>query len=308
MKIKLFNLTRRCLVLSLVLAILCTSTSLANQASPSNATLSENTPDNLDYTASITYNGETGEITYGMDQNCAEIASFALDNLDTDSSKEFEQISPAYIIDRDSRQRVSNTLDSPYRNICLIDVQYPDGTLHRGSGTLVYFDVVLTAGHILYSHEHGSWATSLAVYPAMQGDNYRPLGSSGFTLLTSNNAWINNKDYNYDWGIVDLKNSFDTWQLFGYYQDYTKQENKPITTIGYPRDKLREMYYDNTGTVLKSEETVQGDSGGAVINNENGILIGIISYEMSKWWGIQKYNGAVRLNEDLCNRIKAHWN
>ena len=76
------------------------------------------------------------------------------------------------------------------------------------------------------------------------------------------------------------------------------------------------MYYDNTGTVLKSEETamriscdtVQGDSGGAVINNENGILIGIISYEMSKWWGIQKYNGAVRLNEDLCNRIKAHWN
>lgn len=49
-----------------------------------------------------------------------------------------------------------------------------------------------------------------------------------------------------------------------------------------------------------------GDSGGAVIDVGSGVLMGIISYEHKNWLGQYDYNGVVRINEDLYNRIVAH--
>lgn len=48
-----------------------------------------------------------------------------------------------------------------------------------------------------------------------------------------------------------------------------------------------------------------GESGGAIIDKKSNNLIGIISYEHTEN-GQYTYNGAVRINEDLFNRLQAH--
>ena len=114
------------------------------------------------------------------------------------------------------------------------------------SFTLIYFNSVVTAGHIIYSHDNGGWTTEVEVTPAMKykvGDyKNAPLGSAKSRRLTTNNAWIQNKEW--DWGVIDLDSSFQTWQLFAN-GNGNGDANREIMTIGYPGDKPdAHMYYD----------------------------------------------------------------
>lgn len=300
---------KRMIASCLILLMTANTTSFASSSN----NLPEASIVELEYGTSVTYDVEKQKIEYGIDQNgCLSENNILGEILDNEESS---IPSTREIIGSDDRIRVNNTTDSPYRNVCFVEVTFPNGTKYRGSGTLVYFDVLLTAGHVIYSQENGGWATSVEVIPGMIDYNNRPLGSTVATQITTNSEWINNRNYEWDWAILDLQSSFSTWQLFGYYSDYHKQVGKSVTTIGYPGDKGTNMYY-STDTVTEAGDRymkvlcdiVQGDSGGAVINVENDRLVGIISYSHKNFWGKYDYNGMVRINEDLFNRIKAHQN
>lgn len=253
----------------------------------------------MPYGTSVTYNTKTKEITYGADQDIKS-NQISLDEIN------FPMLTG--VIGTDNRVKINNTTDSPYRNICYIESTFSDGAVSQGSGTLVYFNVLLTAGHMVYEREHGGWATSIQVYPAKNGTN-NPLGSATSTQITTNNAWINNCDHEWDWGIVDLNRSFDTWQLYGYYNNYNSQLGEQIQAIGYPGEF---MYSDTNSISGIGDRYMQtlcdwtaGESGGAIIDKKSNNLIGIISYEHTEN-GQYTYNGAVRINEDLFNRLQAH--
>ena len=255
----------------------------------------EKLPDDV----SITYNTSTGEITYGEDQNYVS-SDLPLDEMDLPM--------PTGIVGTDGRKKISNTTDSPYRNICYVKATFADGYSVQGSGTLVYFNVLLTAGHLVYKKDHRGWAKTVQVYPGKNG-NSNPLGSATSTKITSNNAWINNENHEYDWAIVDLNKKFNTWQLYGYYKNYNAMLGEKVDAIGFNGTTM----YKDTNSIRGIGDrymhilcdTAGGSSGGAVIDTKSKNLVGIISYE-HKENGKITYNGAVRINQDLYNKLKAH--
>lgn len=135
-----------------------------------------------------------------------------------------------------------------------------------------------------------------------------PLGSANARRMTSNTAWTQRKEW--DWAIIDLNKSFQTWQLFA---NGDRTAGREVMSIGYPCDKPdSRMYYDVN--VIKSSDdktlhvlcdTARGDSGGAIIDTETWRLIGIMS-QIHTFLGKPDYEISVRINQDLYNRFVMH--
>jgi V8-like Glu-specific endopeptidase len=53
----------------------------------------------------------------------------------------------------------------PYTAVSLIVVTFPDGHKVAGTGTMVGPNDLLTAAHVVYSPDHGGWASALSLYP-----------------------------------------------------------------------------------------------------------------------------------------------
>jgi V8-like Glu-specific endopeptidase len=77
-----------------------------------------------------------------------------------------------------AQQEVDN-LQYPWRSVVFITSTFPDGTPGYGSGVMVGPNDVLTAGHLLYSSEHGGEADYVAVTPAYDQDPHEePFGTT----------------------------------------------------------------------------------------------------------------------------------
>lgn len=276
------------------------------------AELGVNTDDIIDEqesATSITYNVETGEITYGNAED------YILEDVDSAelNGVNGEEISPTGIIGPDDRIMVSNTTVYPYNAICYVESTFPDGNVKRGTGSLVYSTVMLTAGDMVYSHNHGGWAKSVMVVPALNSDGQnRPYGTAHSTTITSNSQWTENKSIEWDWAIVDLDKSFSSWLGVSYNKNYTLYIGLKASTVGYPSDKGFQMWQDTNSISAAGErylkilcDTQAGDSGAPVMALESGKIAGIIVTEY-KENDVYFYNGAVRINADLYSRIKAH--
>ena len=278
------------------------------------AELGVNTDDIIDEqesATSITYNVETGEITYGADQmgDLSDTSSYAIQYDEYGTNPLYDGI-----IGIDNRVQITNTTESPYCNICYLEILFPDLFHTSGSGVLVYSDVLLTAGHCVYSSEHGGWALNVTVTPAKSGKDSKPLGSTYAMNLTCNEGWTVNNDHRWDWAILDLKKGFNTSQPFGYYDNYYDQLGTSVTAIGYPGDHQYYMYADTNSITYADEkffvalcDVHEGESGGALIDVRSGYLIGVISSGAEVTPGEEYANYFVRLNPDLCSRIKAHF-
>lgn len=259
----------------------------------------------LPYGTSMTYDSTTGEVIYGLDQKYSSIEDGAIYSNSENADVAQTNATSA------SWGTIDNTTDSPYRNICWVKSTFSDGTVKYGSGTLVYFDVMLTSGEMVYSHDNGGWATQVEVAPGKNGSS-NPLGVAYKTSMTTNNAWVNNKDINWNWGIVDLNKSFSTYQLYGYYSSYTEYLNKNVVSYGYPNNSMQ--FYSNSFVIDASSNTLQhfckiSANGGAVIDSATGNLVGIntvTSIQSSGNGTFVKAITAVRINSDLYGRLRAH--
>ncbi len=303
MKKKIATIIKRMVSFGLVLAMILTSTNVY-------ATEGEVSPvDSTDELKTVSYNMETGEITYEV---------YEVEDLTDVSSLEIQddEISTHHVIGIDNRSHITNTTDSPYRNVCCLVITYPNGSKTIGSGVLVYFDVLLTAAHCVYQHDRGGWATSIEIVPGRQGENKRPLGTAYPTKTMCSQEWIDNRNYDGDWAIIDLDRSFDTWQLFGYYNNYYNQLGTSVTAIGYPgeEDIRYHMYADTNSISYVTEyqytvlcDLTGGQSGGALIDDKSGYLIGIISNEKEIVPGEEYANRCLRLTPALCSVIQSHY-
>lgn len=128
-----------------------------------------------------------------------------------------EKVLKIIVPGRDGRQRVHNTKDWPYRVHGRLELTFEteDGrdVSFNGSGTLVGPYHVLTAGHNLYTHDYYNadrdtrirkkWAKSISFVPG-QGDNEKPFGVSSIAAMLSVKGWIDDRDVNYDFGMLIL--------------------------------------------------------------------------------------------------------
>ena len=62
---------------------------------------------------------------------------------------------------------------------------------------------VLTAGHCVYNEDWGGWPIGIDVVPGYE-DGFGPYRDASMINLHAPPGWINNRDYDYDMGIITL--------------------------------------------------------------------------------------------------------
>ena len=209
---------------------------------------------------------------------------------------------------------------APYKCACILSVEFPNGRRETSSGILVNKNVVLTSAHGVNKSEYGGSAKSIIVYVGA----YYDAGILKFTQgvgykkqIIIHNDWAEKQLPKADWALVTLTENFEIYQTCGYSNDYTKSPGRSVTIIGYPDGK--DFCYSKgkiTGTTdykwneadrglwTTSAKTVKGMSGGPVIDDSTGVVIGVVKGE-DEW---NRENVDVPLTKLIINAIKTYSN
>lgn len=227
---------------------------------------------------------------------------------------------PRSVIGSDDRFWIDNTTAFPWRTACKIYADFSSGPGSEGSGVLVGPRHVLTAGHVVYDHEHGGWFTGITVVPALD-DTYEPYGEAYATKAWSFTGWIQDADPDHDMALIvldsDIGNSTG-WLGMSAASDATLQ-GSIVNSAGYPGDK--QAIYDadylwgangtvtalsaNTITYSATMDTYGGQSGSGVWQyfpaSQENYVVAVHAYGDS---GIGA-NSGTRLNSSKFEWVKA---
>jgi len=212
-----------------------------------------------------------------------------------------EEVSINSIIGPDSRKRILNTLPYPYGTIVHLYVSYP---LAEGecSGVLISPDTVLTAGHCVFTKEHGGWADFIIASPGRNGSNTFPHPPCPDKQLFSTTGWIHDLNPSYDYGVIKLTCSYTAtgWMGVRAAPDAGLRGQTTILT-GYPSDKP-------LGTMWNSQDqndATQGQSGSPVWNRNditcNPCVFAIHTDGVSP--GTGGNNGGVRIDAEIMENL-----
>jgi V8-like Glu-specific endopeptidase len=220
----------------------------------------------------------------------------------------------AMVLPPDSRQPISDTLAWPWRANVKQYATWPNGSQSGCSGTIVSSKYVLTAGHCVYNHGRGGWATSIRVIPALNG-TYMPFGDAWSANLVSNKGWVNNDASDCDYGMIVLDRRVGNvtgWTGFNVWNSNSGQ----FRLAGYPEDKGYIWPYYGYGTVqwANSQElwhqadTYEGQSGGGMAQYAYSNQIRAINAEENCWYPTNAgpygpYNCGPRINDERSNLI-----
>lgn len=218
---------------------------------------------------------------------------------------------PEVIIGPDDRIRVTNTRAWPYSVQGHMIMQFPNGKVYIGSGTMISKHHVLTAGHCVYSKEDGGWATSVQ-FNAAQNDNTMPFGSVNASRLLSVTGWTTNNDRAYDMGMLILQSDLGAqtgWFGVITVPDDSELIRKRVNVTGYPGDKGGQQMWTHADAIksLTQEnayydiDTVGGQSGSGVwstFSGHTGEKVACIHTT-----GASTGNGATRISRPKFDRI-----
>jgi V8-like Glu-specific endopeptidase len=217
----------------------------------------------------------------------------------TDSSESAPAVDEAFvqqvavamevIIDRDDRIRIRNTTRNPWRRICALQIEFPNGVF-RGTGFLVGPRSVATAGHCVYMHSQGGWARKITVIPGCDGST-KPYGQVESRSFRSVGGWVNQRKPEYDYGCIVLPSSGFGANLgsFGFAAvNSNTLLSKTAVLAGYPGDKpfaelwgmARRIKKVTRQTLVYDIDTMGGQSGAPVYIKRNGqvYVVGIHNY------------------------------
>jgi V8-like Glu-specific endopeptidase len=225
------------------------------------------------------------------------------------------------VLGSDDRVYVSSVTTYPWRTIVKLFVTFPDAS-GGCSGAIIgcpdgHGYHVLTAGHCVYSHDYGGWATSIQVVPGLDWD-YMPYNYAWMTDMRSYTGWTVSGMSEHDWALVTLDRNVGDYT--GWMGRMPADSSSSIYTevanvAGYPGDLssgLR-MYWDSdyghsadTYNHWYYMDTAEGQSGSPVWRYVSGSRY-ILTVHTCGTGGCgiagNGCNHGTRLNNDKYDRI-----
>lgn len=218
------------------------------------------------------------------------------------SGKTKEKEDSRIIIGNDDRQK-ADVSKSPFKQTAQIEMLI-GSSWYIGSGTMIGGNKVLTAGHVVY--EMNNWATYVIVTPGLNNGVPQPGATSVSTKVSAPLNYVTNLDENFDMGIIILEKNLGFMGTVGYTVPNEGAVNSALVS-GYPGDKNGgiEQWYGNGSAIVGPQlisytiDTAGGQSGGPIINNANGQIIGVHTS------GTLSANIGVRITQGLKGFIEA---
>lgn len=215
------------------------------------------------------------------------------------------------VIGNDDRVQIAQTNIYPWRCICSLLITAADGTSWIGTAWLVAPRLLLTAGHCVYMHNQGGWASQIEVIPGRNGGD-RPFGSCVTSNFRSVQGWVNNRDRNYDYGVILLPENCRYGDQLGWFGYAVKSDDElqSLTTnlSGYPGDKpsgtqwfhSRGLMDVDAQVLTYDTDTAGGQSGAPVwIKTSDGSRYGVGIHTNGDLAG----NSATRINQEVFDNI-----
>ena len=213
----------------------------------------------------------------------------------------------------DDRQRITNTDEYPWGSISKLYITAADDTTWMGSGAIIDEFHVLTAGHNVYLHDNGGWASSVEVVPGMDG-TYEPFGSAMVTDMRSYTGWTQDEMDEHDWAVLTLDTKMGDYTGWLGLQTANPSHSiytGTVYTAGYPGDLDygKRMYYASGSGDSADEynhwfwlDSAPGQSGSPVwtYDGSNRYIMSILAYSYEN---VTYPNFGTRINQDKFDQI-----
>ena len=210
---------------------------------------------------------------------------------------------------------------SPYKQVCYIQTYFPDGTVLRGSGTVVGANDVLTALHVVYDAKYGGWAKKIVVTPAADVDDHTgafsaELGTYGASRVigysgnwdTDGNGSPSPEESGHDLALIGLEvNLGNVTGSLGY--SSSTASGFSGTMLGYPASGTGLMMERGDSTYFSRYPLYEVDGGlgsgasGGPLLDANGQIRGVLSAgdanDTFSWYAALTGDNATWLNQQL---------
>lgn len=214
------------------------------------------------------------------------------------------------IIGPDNRVRVGATASYPWRAICALRITARNGRRFIGTGWLVSPRTVITAGHCVFMHNEGGWASAIEVIPGLN-DASRPFGSAVSGALRSVTGWTQSRNREFDYGAIVLPANARLGDRTGWFGLAVRNDaflrSANLNLSGYPGDKggnqqwfMAQRAKGTSARVITYDiDTMGGQSGSPVWVLQNGQRYGVGVHTN----GASSGNSATRIDTAVFNRM-----
>jgi len=148
--------------------------------------------------------------------------------------------------------KVNNPSLWPHRVNVRMFMTWPNGKGGSCSGILIEPRTILTAGHCIYSHDNGGFATDIMVVPAYNNGS-RPFGYGRLSYYWTWTGWTEDEDYDWDMAVVILDRPVGALtgaHKFGFNDDDDFFEGRTFYNKAYPAESpyTGQFMYERQGT------------------------------------------------------------
>lgn len=194
---------------------------------------------------------------------------------------------PEKVCGPDERVQVNPLTSPPYSSIASLEITARDGTQLVGSGFEINLPnvqqrVIVTSGHVTYTHVYGGYAQKIGItFPGQQQQ------TATTAALFAPPQWVANHDRDYDYGVILLPGQSGGFGWSCLLSD-SDLGSRLVSNCGYPGDKPPGTLWATGGPInsitaerlFYMNDTMAGQSGSPVWTWWKGYwtCVGVHSY------------------------------